>query len=82
MTVKELLLKEIESLPDSLLTETLEFVQELKSKKSATLKKNSENLGYPPGFFERTYGCLAEDPLVRYPQGEPQERNWGKILIE
>jgi hypothetical protein len=23
---------------------------------------------WPEGFFERTFGCLAEDPLVRGPQ--------------
>lgn len=80
MTVKEQLLKEIESLPDSLLTELWELLQELKSKESLTLKQNSEDLGYPPGFFERTYGCLAEDVLVRYPQGKPQERNWNDLF--
>ena len=25
--------------------------------------------GWPPGFFERTYGCLADDQLERAPQG-------------
>lgn len=76
MTNKELLLKEIESLPDSLLTEALEMVQKLKEKNNQKTDRQPENLGYPPGFFERTYGCLAEDPLVRYPQEEAQERNW------
>ncbi|NJM19132.1 MAG: hypothetical protein HC874_28990 [Richelia sp. SL_2_1] len=33
-----------------------------------------ENLGYPPGFFEQTAGCLADDPIQRYPQGEFEER--------
>ena len=23
---------------------------------------------WPDGFFDKTYGCLAEDPLVREPQ--------------
>ncbi len=41
MTVKELLLKEIESLPDSLLTEALELMQELKTKKHQTTNNNS-----------------------------------------
>jgi hypothetical protein len=26
--------------------------------------------GWPPGFFEETYGAFAEDPLERSPQGE------------
>ena len=25
-------------------------------------------------FIEKTYGCLADDPIVRYPQGEYPER--------
>jgi len=36
--------------------------------------KTPVELGWPPGFFERTAGCLQDDPLVRYPQGELQER--------
>ena len=32
------------------------------------------DLGYPPGFFEQTAGCLADDPIQRYPQGEFEER--------
>ncbi len=38
--------------------------------------KMPEELGYPAGFFERTAGCFQDEPLVRYPQGELQERNW------
>ena len=36
--------------------------------------KTPEDLGWPPGFFERTAGCLAEENLVRYPQGEYENR--------
>ena len=25
-------------------------------------------------FINRTYGCLADDPIIRYPQGEYEER--------
>jgi hypothetical protein len=25
-------------------------------------------------FIDQTYGCLADDPLMRYPQGEYEER--------
>jgi hypothetical protein len=31
--------------------------------------------GWPPGFIERTYGSLADDPIERPPQGEPEERD-------
>lgn len=33
-----------------------------------------EELGWPPGFFERTFGSLRDDPLERLPQGEHEER--------
>jgi len=25
-------------------------------------------------FINRTYGCLADDPIIRYPQGEYEEK--------
>jgi hypothetical protein len=30
--------------------------------------------GWPVGFFERTYGSLADDPIERLPQGCPEIR--------
>jgi len=30
---------------------------------------------WPPNFFEETFGCLAEYPLERLPQGEYETRN-------
>jgi hypothetical protein len=37
-------------------------------------QQTPEELGWLPGFFEQTAGCLQDDPLVRYPQGEYEER--------
>jgi hypothetical protein len=31
-------------------------------------KKSPEELGWPPEFFERTVGSLADDPIQRWPQ--------------
>lgn len=31
--------------------------------------------GWPPGFIERTYGSLANDPLERPDQGDLEERD-------
>ncbi|MBW4439007.1 MAG: hypothetical protein KME04_17855 [Pleurocapsa minor GSE-CHR-MK-17-07R] len=31
--------------------------------------------GWPPGFIERTYGSLADDPIERPPQGELEDRD-------
>lgn len=42
-------------------------------------KKTPEELGWPVGFFERTAGCCQDEPLVRYSQGELQERNWDDL---
>ena len=33
-----------------------------------------EDLGWPTGFFERTFGSLRDDPVERLPQGEYEER--------
>ncbi len=35
----------------------------------------SENRGWPPGFFEQTYGSFRDQPLVREPQGEYETRD-------
>ncbi len=33
-----------------------------------------EGLGWPPGFFESTFGSLKNDPIERGPQGEYEVR--------
>ena len=33
-----------------------------------------ENLGWPSGFFERTFGALRDDPMERLPQGNYEQR--------
>jgi prevent-host-death family protein len=35
-----------------------------------TLRGDEQSPGWPAGYFEETYGALAEDPLERPPQGE------------
>ena len=30
--------------------------------------------GWPPGFFEETAGCFADDPIQRAPQGDYEQR--------
>ncbi|MCX7046383.1 MAG: hypothetical protein NTX50_12970 [Candidatus Sumerlaeota bacterium] len=35
---------------------------------------SSDSRGWPPGFFEKTYGCLAGNPMERAPQGELEKR--------
>jgi hypothetical protein len=40
----------------------------------ATEAQTPEDLGWPPGFFERTFGCFRDEPLVRGEQGEYEIR--------
>lgn len=39
------------------------------------LARQPEASGYPPDFFERTYGILAADPIERPTQGDYEERD-------
>ncbi|MFB2892675.1 MAG: hypothetical protein U7127_10915 [Phormidium sp.] len=39
-------------------------------------KKTPEELGWTPGFFERTAGAWEGEPLKRGEQGEFEERLW------
>ena len=34
-----------------------------------------DELGWPVGFFEETFGSLADDPIERPPQGEYEVRD-------
>ncbi len=52
----------------------LEIILVYQSVELEKTAKTPEELGWPPGFFERTAGCLAEENLVRYPQGEYENR--------
>ena len=51
--------------------EVLVVVQPLVS----TIATTSEDLGWPPGFFEETFGSLKDELLVREPQGEYETRD-------
>jgi len=53
--------------------------QTLNQPDEKAVTKTPEELGWSPGFFERTAGCFQDEPLVRYPQGELQERNWDDL---
>lgn len=36
---------------------------------------NLEALGWPPDFFEETFGSFQDEPLVRAPQGDYEVRD-------
>lgn len=66
--------KVILQVPQGLANQELEIaiVYQLVSPNPPT--QTPEELGWPSGFFEQTAGCLAQEPLVRYPQGEYETR--------
>lgn len=41
---------------------------------SLSLNRTPEELGWDADFFASTAGCLRDDPLQRYPQGEYEQR--------
>lgn len=51
------------------------FAQNYMDKTENTPIVTSENLGWSPGFFEKTSGSWVGEPLVREPQPETQERD-------
>ena len=46
-----------------------------KSPSGSTSTTTSKDLGWPPGFFEQTFGSLKDSPLVRDPQGGYETRD-------
>jgi hypothetical protein len=46
----------------------VEVVIVVQSIPSAVEKASPEERGWPPEFFESTAGCLADDPIQRWPQ--------------
>lgn len=77
MITEQELLTKWRFLPKEKQEEVLDFVEFLYLKiqsQNHSKSKPPEELGWPTGFFEETAGCLADDPIQRYPQGEFEER--------
>lgn len=68
MNTEQQLIEKWRSLPLDKQQQVLQFVESLNR------PKTPEELGWQPGFFESTAGCLEDHPLVRYPQGEYEQR--------
>jgi hypothetical protein len=52
--------------------------KEISSDQALAATKSPEELGWPPGYFESTYGSLRDVAMERPPQGgyEVQIKNW------
>jgi hypothetical protein len=51
-----------------------EYILNLISKKTAVKNTQLESTQWPQNFFEKTAGCLADDPIERAPQGDYEIR--------
>ena len=55
--------------------ELMVVVQSLRASEALpAVEATSESLGWPPGFFEETFGMWKGEPLERLPQGKYEER--------
>ncbi len=70
MTTKEALNQVLDELDERQAAEVLDFARFLRSR-----VKRAKPSSWPEGYFESTYGACADDPLVRGPQGEYEQRD-------
>ncbi len=56
--------------------ETVVQAQAINAPDANAVTKTPEELGWSPGFFERTAGRWEGEPLIRGEQGEYEQRLW------
>lgn len=61
------------AIPEELRHQPVEIIIWPLSEPTEANEQTDEN-GWPMGFFEATAGCLADDPIERAPQGEYEQR--------
>jgi len=62
------------SLPQRYAGQDLEVVLVVQPAAPLSAQPTPEELGWPPGFFEQTYGSFRDTPLERPEQGEYEVR--------
>ena len=63
------------AVPEALRNRDLEVLVVLQPiEMQTTTQASLDEHGWPVGFFEETYGSLADDPIERLPQGEIEVR--------
>ena len=60
--------------PTALRETDVEVLVVLQPVATTPVAPSPEALGWPPGFFEETFGCLKDDPIERAPQGDYETR--------
>ena len=65
MSAAELAIAELQNAPEAIARETLDFSVFLKRRAACSPGERLDGLGYPPGYFDRTAGSFADQPLER-----------------
>jgi hypothetical protein len=66
MTMTQAILEKVQNLTPQQQEQVLNFIESLNllSQKQDTPQKSPEELGWPAGFFEQTYGSCEDDPIL------------------
>ncbi|MFO5492537.1 MAG: hypothetical protein ACLBM6_08330 [Cuspidothrix sp.] len=66
MTMTQAILEKLQNLTPQQQEQVLNFIESLNllSQKQDTPQKSPEELGWPAGFFEQTYGSCEDDPIL------------------
>ncbi len=66
MTMTQAILEKVQNLTPQQQEQVLNFIESLNllSQKRDTPQKSPEELGWPAGFFEQTYGSCEDDPIL------------------
>ncbi len=62
------------SIPEELQHTPVEVIIWPLNKTDVSTDIETDDNGWPLGFFEETAGCLVDDPIERAPQGEYEQR--------
>lgn len=65
MSTVQLAIAELKDAPEAVVREALDFIVFLKRRAAGPPSGQLDGLGYPLGYFERTAGSFADQPLDR-----------------
>ncbi|KAM3100855.1 DUF2281 domain-containing protein [Phormidesmis sp. 146-35] len=68
MSTAETIYELVKTLPEEQARTVLKFAEFLRQETNQSTATSESELGWEAGFFEKTAGCLADDPIIRHPQ--------------
>ena len=69
MSAREAAISELQTAPEPVVREALDFILFLKSRTGTRVAEEVDTMGYPAGYFDSTAGSFAGEPLER--PGQP-----------